>query len=173
MAEIKQSEMDGGVQTAAAATSLSVVIPALNEEDGIADIVTRILDTLESLRAVGVEELEVVVVDDGSTDKTPEIVESMPGVVLVRHETNRGYGAAIKTGFGAARGELLAFLDADSTYPPEKFADLCTTARTQDADVVVGSRRSGVAKSDMPAVRAAAAAVVPSDRSCSTRSTAS
>lgn len=152
MGETKKLATEGVARQAAAGRSLSVVIPALNEEDGIADIVMRILDTRESLRAAGVEELEVVVVDDGSTDRTAEIVESIPGVVLVRHEKNRGYGAAIKTGFGAARGEFLAFLDADSTYPPEKFAELCTVAREQDADVVVGSRRSG-AKSDMPAVR--------------------
>jgi len=153
MAETKQLATEGEARTASASTCLSVVIPALNEEDGIADIVTRILDTRDSLRAVGVDDLEVVVVDDGSTDKTPDIAQSIPGVVLVRHETNRGYGAAIKTGFGAARGDYLAFLDADSTYPPEKFADLCTAIQEQDADVVVGSRRSGVAKSDMPAVR--------------------
>ena len=142
----------GDPASAATGTSLSVVIPALNEEDGIADIVTRILDTRESLRAVGVTDLEVVVVDDGSTDRTPEIAGGIPGVVVVRHEKNRGYGAAIKTGFHAGRGEYLAFLDADSTYPPERFANLCQVAQERDADVVVGSRRSGE-NSDMPAVR--------------------
>ena len=153
MGDTNQLTAEGdNLQSDAPGTSLSVVIPALNEEDGIADIVTRILDTRESLEAVGVTDLEVVVVDDGSTDRTPEIAESIPGVVVVRHEKNRGYGAAIKTGFHAGRGEFLAFLDADSTYPPESFADLCTVAREQDADVVVGSRRSG-AESNMPAVR--------------------
>ncbi len=139
-------------ESSAAPASLSVIIPALNEEDGIEDIVTRILDTRESLQEVGVTDLEVVVVDDGSTDRTPEIAGAIPGVVVVRHEKNRGYGAAIKTGFHAGRGEYLAFLDADSTYPPERFAHLCQVAREQDADVVVGSRRSGE-NSDMPAVR--------------------
>ena len=99
--------------------TLSVVIPALNEEDGIADIVHRVLGTREALRAVGVTGLEVIVVDDGSDDGTAAIVESIEGAQLVRHPVNQGYGAAIKTGFGRARGELLAFLDADSTYPPE------------------------------------------------------
>ena len=100
-------------------TTLSVVIPALNEEDGIAEIVERVLSIKEPLAEVEVSDLELIVVDDGSRDRTAEIVRSYPEVVLIQHRVNRGYGAAIKTGFRAARGELLAFLDADGTYPPE------------------------------------------------------
>ena len=132
---------------------LSVVIPALDEEDGIRDILDRVLSIRPGLQRVGVEELEVIVVDDGSTDRTSEIVETTPGVRLVRHSSNRGYGAAIKTGFSHAQGQFLAFLDADSTYPPERFANLCETMIGDDADVVVGSRRSGVEASNMPLVR--------------------
>jgi len=131
---------------------LSVVIPALNEEDGIAGILKQVLATRDALRSVGVTGLEVIVVDDGSKDATARIVEQTPDVVLVRHPVNRGYGAAIKTGFRKATGDLLAFLDADSTYPPECFAALCQEALGQDADVVIGSRRSG-ADTGMPAVR--------------------
>lgn len=131
---------------------LSVVIPALNEEDGIAGILKQVLATRDTLRSVGVTGLEVIVVDDGSQDATARIVEQTPDVVLVRHPVNRGYGAAIKTGFRKATGDLLAFLDADSTYPPECFAALCKEALRQDADVVIGSRRSG-ADTGMPAVR--------------------
>ena len=76
----------------------------------------------------------------------------MADVQLVRHPVNSGYGAAIKTGFGRARGDLLAFLDADSTYPPEYFAELCQASCAAEADVVIGSRRSGAA-SQMPPVR--------------------
>jgi hypothetical protein len=132
--------------------SLSVVIPALNEEDGIADIVRRVLGTREALRAAGVTDLELIVVDDGSVDGTARIVEEMEDVQLVRHPTNLGYGAAIKTGFGRARGDLLAFLDADSTYPPEYFAQLCQSILRDGADIAIGSRRSG-AESHMPPVR--------------------
>jgi hypothetical protein len=133
-------------------STLSVVIPALNEEDGIAPILERVLATREALAAVGVHELEVIVVDDGSADGTARIVESIPGVQLVRHPVNLGYGAAIKTGFSRASGDLLAFLDADSTYPPEYFAQLCQAILRDGGDVAIGSRRSG-GQSRMPPVR--------------------
>jgi glycosyltransferase involved in cell wall biosynthesis len=132
--------------------TLSVVIPALNEEDGIAAIVERIEAIREPLARSGVGDLEIIVVDDGSHDRTPEIAASYASVRLVRHAANHGYGAAIKTGFNSARGQLLAFTDADGTYPPERFPDLCRVALEQDADVVVGSRRSGE-HSEMPRVR--------------------
>ena len=132
--------------------TLSVVVPALNEEDGIATIIERIQAQRASLIDVGVADLEIIVVDDGSHDRTPEIAASYAGVRLIRHTGNRGYGAAIKTGFAHAAGELLAFTDADGTYPPERFADLCRVALREDADIVVGSRRSGE-PSEMPRVR--------------------
>ncbi|GAB4531006.1 MAG: glycosyltransferase family 2 protein [Anaerolineae bacterium] len=133
-------------------TTLSVVIPALNEEDGIQDIMSRVLSTRASLAGVNIEDLELIVVDDGSTDRTPELVTAMPGVRLIRHPSNRGYGAALKTGFAAARGELIGFLDADGTYPPEHFPALCQAMHDQGADIVVGSRMAG-ADSQMPIVR--------------------
>jgi hypothetical protein len=124
----------------------------LNEEDGIADIIRRVLGVEASLPDAGVEGLELLIVDDGSRDRTAEVVRTFPAVRLIRHPVNRGYGAAIKTGFKHARGELLAFLDADGTYPPEHLPDLCRVAIARNADVVVGSRRSGGA-SEMPLVR--------------------
>lgn len=135
-----------------ATTTLSVVIPALNEEDGIAAIIERIEATRSGLASVGVTGLEIIVVDDGSEDRTGEIAASYESVRLIRHPHNRGYGAAIKTGFNNARGDLLAFTDADGTYPPERFPDLCRVAVQQNADVVVGSRRSGE-HSEMPRMR--------------------
>ena len=94
---------------------------------------------------------EVLVVDDGSRDRTAEIVRGYADVRLIRHEKNRGYGAALKTGFRNATGDLLAFLDADGTYPPEHFPELCRAALS-GADLVIGSRMAG-AESEMPAVR--------------------
>jgi glycosyltransferase involved in cell wall biosynthesis len=140
------------VLAAEKAVTLSIVIPALNEQDGIASIVERIEAVRTPLAAAGVSGLEIIVVDDGSQDRTPQIVESYASVRLIRHPKNQGYGAAIKTGFNAASGDLLAFTDADGTYPPERFPQLCRVALEQNADVVVGSRRSGE-RSEMPHVR--------------------
>ena len=133
--------------------SLSVVIPAYNEESGISAVLKRVIDIRDTLQSYGINGPEVLVVDDGSHDRTAEIVNSYSsdGVRLVRHPSNRGYGAALKTGFCNASGNLLAFLDADGTYPPEHLPDLCR-AIVNGADLVIGSRMSG-ANSEMPAVR--------------------
>jgi len=132
--------------------TLSVVIPAYNEENGIADIIERVLSIKEPLAEVGVSGLELIVVDDASQDRTAEIVAGYPEVVLVKHKVNRNYGAAIKTGFRQAKGNLLAFLDADGTYPPEHFPQLCKPILNDGADLVIGSRMAG-ADSEMPLVR--------------------
>lgn len=132
-------------------TTLSVVIPAYNEEGGIAEIAHRVLSVRESLKKIGVDGLELLVVDDGSKDRTVEIARSIEGVTLIQHAQNKGYGGALKTGFSQASGELIAFLDADGTYPPEYFPQLCQAAMN-GADLVVGSRRGG-AESQMPPMR--------------------
>lgn len=133
-------------------TMLSIVIPALNEEGGIQAIMDRVLAVRSALKAEGVDELELIVVDDGSTDRTAAIVLATPGARLVQHARNSGYGAALKTGFAAARGEWIGFLDADGTYPPEYFPRLFRAAVDQQADIVIGSRMAGE-KSEMPKVR--------------------
>jgi glycosyltransferase involved in cell wall biosynthesis len=153
MAEQTESSLDTmGPRKPRAGVTLSVVIPALNEEDGISGILRQVLATRDALEAAGVSALEVIVVDDGSVDATARIVEETPGVKLIRHPVNRGYGAAIKSGFRGATGELLAFLDADSTYPPECLPGLCAVAIRENADVVIGSRRSGT-ETGMPLIR--------------------
>ena len=131
---------------------LSVCIPVLNEEGAIAETLRRCLSSVAGIRAAGVPHVEVIVVDDGSTDGTAEIVRSFPDVRLIQHPVNRGYGAALKTGFAAARYELIGFLDADATYPPEQFPRLCEVALREAADLVIGSRMSGE-QTEMPAVR--------------------
>lgn len=132
-------------------TILSIVIPAYNEEDGITEIATRVLAVAPDLKKAGVEEMELLVVDDGSRDKTAEVASNIKGVTLVRHPKNKGYGAALKTGFAQAKGELIGFLDADGTYPPEYFPKLCQSA-LRGAELVIGSRMAGE-KSEMPLVR--------------------
>ena len=136
-------------------TTLSIVIPAYNEETGIAEIMNRVLSVREAMKSAGVEGFELLVVNDGSRDQTrkvaEEIAQQSPDVRVINHPVNRGYGAALKTGFAQARGDLIGFLDADGTYPPEHFPQLCQAAMA-GADLVIGSRMAG-AESKMPAVR--------------------
>ena len=106
----------------------SVVIPAYNEEDGISEIMQRVLAIRPQVQELGFEDVELIVVDDGSGDQTPAIVAAQEGAHLVQHVKNAGYGAALKTGFAAANGDWIGFLDADGTYPPEYFPSLCRLA---------------------------------------------
>jgi len=92
-------------------TVLSIVIPAYNEEHGIVEIANRVLAVEPALKVAGVERLELLVVDDGSRDRTAEVASTISGVSLIRHPKNKGYGAALKTGFSQASGELIGFLD--------------------------------------------------------------
>jgi glycosyltransferase involved in cell wall biosynthesis len=132
--------------------SLSIVIPAYNEEEGIASIIERTLAARQTIQTrAGMATVEVLVVDDGSTDRTAEIARGFPEVRLLQLARNRGYGAAIKAGFSEATGDLLGFLDADGTCNPDFFADLCLALEAEKADVVVGSRLGSI--SDMPALR--------------------
>ncbi len=115
--------------------SVSVVVPAYNEEHGIRPVLTSLLETLSSLPAVT---FEVIVVDDGSTDGTSAAARGVPGVSVVRHESNRGYGAALKTGLRHSRYEWICITDADGTYPNDRIGDLL--AATDGAHMVVGAR---------------------------------
>jgi hypothetical protein len=133
------------------APSLSIVIPALNEEDAIGETLRRCLAARETIAAqAGLSQVEVLVVSDGSSDRTEEIALAFPDVTVLTFERNRGYGAAIKTGWAQARGDLLGFLDADGTCAPEVFIDLCRAVHA-GADVVLGSRMGS--DSRMPAIR--------------------
>jgi glycosyltransferase involved in cell wall biosynthesis len=133
-------------------STLSIVIPAFNEEASIAEIVGRCLEARESLcRETGVERVEVLVVDDGSRDRTRDIAARFSEARLVVHPVNRGYGAALTSGFAAATGELLGFLDADGTCDPKAFADLHRALREQKADLAVGNRLHE--SSQMPSIR--------------------
>jgi glycosyltransferase involved in cell wall biosynthesis len=119
--------------------TLSVVIPAFDEEAAIADILERVLALRPQLAQHGIVGPEVIVVDDCSRDRTGEIARRVDGVQVIRHRENRGYGAALKTGLARAHGDLVAFLDADGTYAPEALPQLCEAA-LNGADVVIGSR---------------------------------
>jgi hypothetical protein len=138
---------------AAFGPGLSICIPVFNEEGAIRETLDRCLALGDPLRTVGIDRFEVIAVDDGSRDRSADIIASdYPGVRLIRHERNAGYGAALKTGFAAARYPLVGFLDADATYPPEQFPALCRAVLGGGADLVIGSRMAG-ADTEMPALR--------------------
>lgn len=123
---------------------VSIVIPAYNEELGIVESVNGVREVM----AASHYDYEVIVVDDGSTDKTSELVRST-GARVVRHEENRGYGAGLKTGIQAAKGDWIVITDADSTYPADRIPDLLRDAG--EYDMVVGARVGGAAK--IPLIR--------------------
>ncbi|MEZ5317468.1 MAG: glycosyltransferase family 2 protein [Vicinamibacterales bacterium] len=139
-------------EAVATGVGLSICIPVYNEEDAVGETLERCLAIGDDLRRQGVTDFEVIAVDDGSSDRTAEVIAGFPQVRLLRHGTNRGYGAALKTAFEASRHELIAFLDADATYPPEWLPRLCARLRDGRADMVVGSRMAG-AETEMPLVR--------------------
>ncbi len=130
---------------------LSVIIPAYNEQDGIVQIIERVRAARPALTARGIA-LEILVVDDGSKDNTASLAAQSAETRVIRHLVNRGYGAALKTGFRHATGSYLAFIDADGTYPPEALPEMCVALENENADLVVGSRMSGAA-SEMPLTR--------------------
>ncbi|HBL44181.1 MAG TPA: glycosyltransferase family 2 protein, partial [Planctomycetaceae bacterium] len=120
---------------------LTIVIPALNEEDAIGGTIARCLEAREEIsHQSGLDGVEIIVVSDGSTDRTAEIAQSFEEISVIIFEQNRGYGAAIKEGWRRGRGDYVGFLDADGTCDPRFFAALCQTAITENADVTLGSR---------------------------------
>jgi len=115
---------------------LSVVVPAFNESHRLAGTLERILDYLSAQGG----SFEVVVVDDGSDDATPSLAQSFAarGVRLLRHDRNRGKGAALATGVAASRGDWVLLCDADLATPIEELETL--RARAPEVDLVAGSR---------------------------------
>ncbi len=117
---------------------LSVVIPVYNERGTILVIMEKVLK-LDFLK-------EIIVVDDGSTDGTRELLQGTPfdgRVKVFFHDRNRGKGAALRTGFGHVTGEIVAIQDADLEYDPDEFIEMIKPIVEGVADVVYGSRLSG------------------------------
>lgn len=118
--------------------SLSIVVPLYNEEEGVAELIRSIFSVLSN----DADFLELVLVDDGSCDRTAELVlelaEFEPRIRMVRHERNRGLGAAIRTGLEAAEGDLLLYTDADLPFDFSLIPELVDLASTER--VIVGYR---------------------------------
>jgi glycosyltransferase involved in cell wall biosynthesis len=120
------------------ATQISIVIPAYNEQATLEEIVRRVEN-------VPIDK-EIIIVDDCSTDRTPEIagaLETAGRVRYFRHQRNLGKGAALRTGFAQARGDMVIVQDADLEYDPSEIPKLMAPVLAGKADVVIGSRFIG------------------------------
>lgn len=118
---------------------LSIIVPIYNEEEGLTQTVREIEENLEN----GALDAELILVNDGSNSKTTDILKKINHsfVTILHHKTNRGYGAALKTGLSHAKHEFVAITDADGTYPNGRIAELFQRAKDQNLDMVVGARK--------------------------------
>jgi glycosyltransferase involved in cell wall biosynthesis len=116
------------------ALTFSLIIPAYNEEAGIAQVINDLTVDLASMQG----QYEVIVVNDGSRDRTRAILQTLTGIRVIEHPRNRGYGAALKTGMAVAKAPLIVITDADGSYPNGQIPHLIELA--QNADMVVGAR---------------------------------
>jgi len=115
---------------------LSVIVPAYNEESNIPILVERVAKALSGI------DYELIIIDDGSIDNTADVAKKFEDkypIRVIRHELNKGKIEALKTGLQAARGEFVAFLDADLEYPPEVLPAMLQKA-LQGHDLVVAIR---------------------------------
>jgi glycosyltransferase involved in cell wall biosynthesis len=114
---------------------VSIVIPVYNEEEAI-EVVLRDIYAVMNPLGIG---YEVIVVDDGSTDKTRALCEADPRVILLRHQRNRGNGAARTTGMRHAQGKYVVMTDADGTYPAAAIPAMLR--ELEECDMVIGARK--------------------------------
>lgn len=130
----------------------TIVIPAFNEEDALADTLRDALRArAKIIEQTPVTAVRIILVNDGSTDRTQQIAEAFPEVTIVRFEHNRGYGAAIKAGFLQDESELVGFIDADGTLRHDSFIPLINRLIEAQADIVLGARLSPGTR--MPLIR--------------------
>jgi glycosyltransferase involved in cell wall biosynthesis len=114
---------------------LTVVIPAYNEERTIAEVIRRVSEA-----EIGGLEREIIVVDDGSRDRTRDILRATRGIRAIFHEQNRGKGGALRTGIAAATGDVVVFQDADLEYDPRDFKTLLDPIVDGRCEFTMGSR---------------------------------
>ena len=115
---------------------LSVLVPAYDEEEGIGQVLAQLTSLLTDCPLP----CEIIVIDDGSQDRTSAIAEQYDAVTVLHHPANRGYGAALKTGIRHARHELVCITDADGTYPNQSILKLVDWLIQGQFDMVVGAR---------------------------------
>lgn len=115
----------------------SIIVPCYNEGMVVAETVQELRQYLEVHLT---DPYEIIVVDDGSTDDSPRQLSDIPGIRVIRHPKNRGYGAAIKTGIRQAQGVYVATFDGDGQHYPEDLVTLCQKIKSTELDLVVGAR---------------------------------
>jgi len=116
-------------------TRVSILVPCYNEAASVAEALGRI-----RAADLGGVEREIIVVDDGSTDGSGEVLRGVPGIRLLAHGRNRGKGAALRTALAAATGEVVLIQDADLEYDPADFRGVLAPILAGEADAVLGSR---------------------------------
>jgi len=131
---------------------ISLIIPAYNEEEIVASTLRRCLEAFnKDLSEYGIDQVETILVSDGSHDETLPRALSVPGIRVVSYVKNRGYGKAIETGYAVAKGNYLAFMDSDGTCEPAFVITLWNQMKATNSDVVLGCRMHGASK--MPKIR--------------------
>jgi len=122
-------------------TEFSIIVPAFNEED----VIEKFLEHLQRVLSKSTDTYEIIVVDDGSNDKTFSIASKIPDIKVIRHPYNKGNGASVKTGILEAKGEKLVIIDADGQHDPQNILEMLRLL--DEYDLVVGARGSfGVGK---------------------------
>jgi glycosyltransferase involved in cell wall biosynthesis len=122
-------------------TGLSIIIPIYNEEDSINSTILQISDVIAFSKNI-----EVILVNDGSTDKTEKILTDIENnnnqvsIIVLHHQQNQGYGSSLKTGIRAAQYEHIAITDADGTYPNNRIMEFYNLAVEKDLGMLVGAR---------------------------------
>ena len=115
---------------------ISIVIPLFNEENSIKKVIERIPNH---------NHYEIIIVDDGSTDNSVKKIREINSriITIISHEKNKGYGAALQSGFRKAKGDIIVTLDSDSQHKPEEIPNLIEPIIRNEADLVIGSRYLG------------------------------
>ena len=121
----------------------TVVIPCYNEKNGIRETVENIYSVFSTNN---IDNIEVIIVNDGSRDGTDAILNSLAdeytgrNFQVLHHKRNQGYGASLKTGIRRSKSEYICITDADGTYPNNRIPELIHTAQSKDLDMLVGAR---------------------------------
>jgi len=131
---IKQTKLTQPTNRLTDQPTTTIIIPAYNEEEGLPVVLNKIFNIIDKT-------YEVIVVDDGSDDKTYEVASQFP-CRAIKHRINKGKGEALKTGIKHARGKNIIWIDADDTYPPELIPKMAKALK-DNYDMVVGSRYFG------------------------------